>query len=298
MTVEPGRVIRAKLETMRKMPSIPAILDPLLRYLERPPEQVSVNRIVDLISQDESLAAQCLQFANSPLFGRWQRIDSIRGAVVSIGIRRMQDIALSCCLLRIMPTGKSRLDPVVFWEHSLGCALLARRFAGAAGYGNPDRAYLAGLLHDIGILVNLWVLPEEFERVMELAQTEKIGLDEAEVRVLGLTHCETGSMLAQRWKFTPEIAEVIRCHHDVSRAQVNRDLVALIALNDLLCRMHGLGYGFEEHREVDIQAEPAFAILMAECAALKSFDWARYTFELEGHLEEVRSLVSKVFRHP
>jgi HD-like signal output (HDOD) protein len=298
MTVEPGTLIRAKLETMRRMPSIPAILDPLLRYLERPAEQVSVNRIVDLISQDESLTAQCLQFANSPLFGRWQRIDSIRGAVVSIGIRRMQDIALSCCLLKIMPAGKSKLDPVVFWEHSLGCALLARRFAGAAGYASPDKAYLAGLLHDVGLLVNLWVLPEEFEKVLELVQAEGIALDAAEMRVLGLTHCETGSMLAQRWKFTPDVAEVIRCHHDVSRAQVNRDLVALIALNDLLCRMHGLGHGFEEAREVDLQNEPAFAILLAECPNLKTFDWARFTFELDGHLEEVKRLVSTVSRRP
>jgi HD-like signal output (HDOD) protein len=296
MNLEKINAIRARLEGMHKMPSIPAMLEPLLRYLDQPTEQVNVQKVVDLISQDESLVAQCLQFANSPLFGRWQRIDSIRGAVVSLGIRRMQDIALSCCVLKITPSDRSLVDPAVFWEHSLSCALLCRHFAGAIGFGNPDKAYLAGLLHDIGLLVNLWVVPKEFGEAMQVARAEKIPLDLAELRVLGITHGDTGSMLAQRWKFTPDLAEVISCHHDVGKAKVHRDLVALVALNDLLCRMRGLGHGYQEEREVDFLTEPAFAILVAECPMLQKFDWARFTFELEAYLEEVQRLVSTVFR--
>ena len=117
-------ILVTKLSRMEQMPSIPAVLFPLFRCLEVPVDQLDMQQVVDLISQDKSLAAQCLHMANSPLFGRWQSVDSIRGAVLALGIRRMRDIAMSCCVLKIVPDGENQLDPVVFWEHSLGCACL------------------------------------------------------------------------------------------------------------------------------------------------------------------------------
>ena len=64
--------LHKKLEMLHQIPTIPAVLAPLLRYLQQPMEQLDVHRVTDLIGQDKSLAAQCLQMANSPLFGRWQ----------------------------------------------------------------------------------------------------------------------------------------------------------------------------------------------------------------------------------
>jgi len=62
-----------KLEGLRQIPTLPTVLAPLLRYLQQPLEQLDVQRVTELIAQDKSLAAQCLQMANSPLFGRWQK---------------------------------------------------------------------------------------------------------------------------------------------------------------------------------------------------------------------------------
>jgi HD-like signal output (HDOD) protein len=296
MTADLKHAVAAKLAGLQRMPSIPAILYPLLRYLEQPPEKVKIQQIVDLISEDESLAAQCLHMANSPLFGRWQEVDTVRGAVVALGIRRMQDIALSCTVLKIMPAGEGSVDPVVFWEHSLGCALLCRHFAKNVGFSNPDKAYLAGLLHDLGLIVNLWVLPKEFHSAMQLAHNQRIPIYEAEFKTFGMTHCDSGAILAERWKFGEDVAEVMRCHHDVEKAGKHRGLTAVVNLCDLLCRMRGLGHGFDEEREIDILQEPAFALLLADCPALAKFDWARFTFELEGYMEEVRQLVATVYR--
>ena len=86
------------------------------------------------------------------------------------------------------------MDPIVFWEHSLGCALVCRQFARKINFVDPGKAYLAGLLHDIGIIAHLWVLPHEFPAALELAQSQHIPLHEAELSILGVTHCETGKM--------------------------------------------------------------------------------------------------------
>src|SRR5208282_5389961 len=181
-----------RLQSLDKMPTLPVVLVPLLRYLEQPIESLEVQGVVDLISKDKSLTAQCLQLANSPLFGRWQSVDSIYSAVLALGMRRMCDIAVSCSVLKLVPQGKAQLDPVVFWEHSLGCALLTRRFATKIGFADPGKAYLAALLHDIGIIANLWVVPREFSRAVEVARSQHIPLHEAELAELGLTHCDSG----------------------------------------------------------------------------------------------------------
>ena len=164
MSDQSRELLLKRLEGLDQMPTIPVVLTPLLRYLEQPLERLEVQQVVDLISQDKSLAAQCLQMSNSPLYGRWQSVDSIRGAVVALGLQRMRDIAVSCSVLKLLPTGKSNLDPTVFWEHSLGCALVCRQFARRIGFADPGKAYLGGLLHDIGIVAHLWILPQEFSR--------------------------------------------------------------------------------------------------------------------------------------
>lgn len=295
MTAITSEMLHQRLENLEQIPSLPVALTPLLHYLEQPLERVEVDRVVDLISQDKSLAAQCLHVANSPLFGHWRNVDSIRGAVVALGMQRMRDIVLSCSLLKI-PSPSSVLDPARFWEHSLGCALVSRRFAKRVGFADPGKAYLAGLLHDLGVLVNLWLLPEQFARAFELARTAGIPLHEAELSVLGLTHARTGSMLAQKWQLTSDLVEVIACHHELSAAPQHCGLAALVSLSDLLCRMSGLGHGFVEQRQINFGDELGFAVLLKECPGLRNFDWARLTFELEGYLDEVQRLVALLYR--
>jgi HD-like signal output (HDOD) protein len=296
MAEEPKHILREKLGGLEQMPSIPVALAPLLRCLEQPLDRVEVQEVVDLISQDKSLAAQCLHMANSPLFGRFQPADSIRSAVLALGMQRMRDIAISCSVLKLSPGNQSCLDPTVFWEHSMGCALLSRRLAKRIGFANPEKAYLAGLLHDLGILVNLWILPREFSAAFELARTQGMPLHEAESSTMGFTHGDSGRMLAEQWKLTPDLIEVIGSHHDVKEETAHGGLLALVSISDLLCRMSGLGHGTVEERQVDFLDQPAFAVLLKECPPLQTLDWALLTFELEGYIGEVHRVVNLLYR--
>jgi HD-like signal output (HDOD) protein len=285
-----------KLESMEHMPVPPVSLVPLLRYMNQPDEALNLQQVVELISQDKSLAMQCLHMANSPLFGRSQAVESIRDAVVTLGLRRMRDVAMSCSLLSVMPEKRANIDPVIFWEHSLGCALVCRQFARAIGYADPGKAYLAGLLHDVGLIANLCVLPMKFFQALELARAEHIPLHEAELRTLEINHAESGRSVAEKWHLPADILTVISAHHDPRSATRYGDLVALVSLSDLICRMNGLGHGFVEDRQVDLTEEPGCAALLKNCPGLKSFDWARFTFEMESFMEEVVRLVALMYR--
>lgn len=285
-----------KLARLEHMPTLPVSLVPLLRCMDQPDETLDLQKVVEIISQDKSLAGQCLHMANSPLFGRSQAVENIRDAVVTLGLQRMRDIATSCSLLSILPGSSPNVDPVIFWEHSLACALVCRQFARAVGYPDPAKAYLAGLLHDVGVIAHLWILPHEFSQAIALACTEHIPLHEAELRTLEIAHTETGKLVAESWHLSQEMVAVVSLHHEPQTAAHHRELVALISLSDLLCRMNGLGHGFTEDRQIDFTEEPGFAILLQERPALQDFDWARFTFEMEGFMEEVVRLVGLMYR--
>jgi len=289
-------VLLKRLEGLHQIPTIPTVLGPLLRYLQQPVEQLDAQKVTDLIAQDKSLAAQCLQMANSPLFGRWQKVDTLRGAIVGLGFHRLSDIAMSCGVLNMLPGEKTSIDPVVFWEHSLGCALMCRHFARKIGFIDPSKAYLSGLLHDLGIIVNLWVLPKEFRAAFEVARAAGIPLHEAEQQVLGFTHCESGRLLAERWGLSLDLIEVVHLHHSPQDSVNHGALVSLVQLCDLLCRTSGLNYGYVEKRQVNLAEETGFAVLARHYPCLKDLDWARLTFELDSYLDEVHSLVRSIYR--
>ncbi len=281
---------------LHQIPTIPAVLARLLNYLQKPVEQLDVQSVTDLISQDKSLAAQCLQMANSPLFGPWQKIESLRAAIVSLGFQRVSDIVMSCGVLNAVPRGALGLDPTVFWEHSLGCALVSRHFARKISFRDPSKAYLAGLLHDIGIIVNLSIARKEFEEAVALAREQGIPLHEAEQHTLGFTHCDSGHLLAENWQLPPELIHVVTEHHAPDGHGDHAALVALVQLSDLLCRVSGLNHGYVEARQINFLEERGFAILAAHCPSLNDFDWARLTFELESYMDEVHSLVRAIYR--
>ena len=294
--IPPKSILLSRVEGLRQIPTIPAVLQPLLRYLELPTEQLDVRKITDMIAQDKSLAAQCLQMANSPLFGKWQKVESLKDAIVGLGIQRVSDIAMSCGVLNLLPKVLASINPVAFWEHSLGCALVCLHFARKISYKDPSKAYLAGLLHDIGIVVNLWVLPAEFRTAFELARAEGIPLNEAEQRTLGFTHCESGRLLAERWGLAPDLRETVSLHHTTYESAEHAGLIALVELSDLLCRMSGLNHGYIEKREINLLKQTGIAVLSRRHPDLKDLDWARLTFELESYMDEVHSLVHAIYR--
>jgi HD-like signal output (HDOD) protein len=287
--------LRSRIVQIDSMPAIPVILRPLLRCLDQPAEEIELDRIVELVSYDKSIAAQCIRMANSVLFSRHQAVESVRAAVLSLGVWRVRDLLFSNSLSQVLPADRWVVDPSVYWHHALGCALVCRKFAEIIGYPDVEKAYLSGLLHDLGILVNSMIVPEEFRWTMAKACRQQIPLDEAEREVLGFTHSDSGRILAEAWKITPDLVQAIELHHEIGDPERGGPLVALVHLSDLLCRLRGLGYGYEEPRQVDFANEPGWLYLAMQFPDLADLDLARFTFALDEYAMEVRELVATVF---
>ncbi|HLH09706.1 MAG TPA: HDOD domain-containing protein [Terriglobales bacterium] len=290
----PLQQVAKEIQQIESMPSVSAILQPLIGHLQQPLERVDTQRVVDLIASDNSLAAQCLHMANSPLFGRWQAITTVRGAVIALGMQRMRDIALSCSMLRLFPSKDTSKGPIVCWEHSLACALVCRRIARRLGY-DLENAYLAGLLHDLGMVFQACTYPGEFEAVLALCTQSRVPVCEAEMRIFGFTHTDTGRMLAESWNLSGTIVDAIRAHHSLSNMVLESELVGIVHLSDRLCRTRGVGYGIEEQAWFDSPNEPSLEQLQEYYPLLKTVNTARLFAEVDTYINDVRKLVTALY---
>lgn len=288
-------LLQRKISEIGNLPAMPAILRSLGECLSASPTEANLDRIVELISYDKSLAAQCLRMANSALFRRRAEVDTVRGAVLALGMWRIRDVVYSCTLPAMLSGGKTGMPPEVFWRHALGTALVSQHLAQALEIQNIDRYYLAGLLHDIGILVNSLLFADQFRSALEQARTSETPLCEVEMRVLGFTHYESGRILADIWNLPEDVAATVECHHSPSSADANVEMSCTVYLADLLCRLRGLGYGYYEAREFDLASEPAWQILQIKHPATAALDLARFTLELDEHAIHVQELVDSIF---
>jgi putative nucleotidyltransferase with HDIG domain len=295
MTTPLATYIRERVNKIETTPAIPMVLQPLLNILSLPMDEVDVDEVVRLVSYDNTIAAQCLRVAGSPLFGLAQPPQSVSAAVVVLGLRRVESILLTCCMGRAFPSSKSALDSAIYWKHSLGCAMVCRKFCEKLGHVDKEKAYVAGLLHDIGFLVNALVLPEKFAAAVEMARREQIPLDQAEAATMGFTHSETGKALAENWGIAPDIANAIAYHHSVESCPEPRDITAVVHLCDLMCRMRGMDYGYYERQKIDLVSDLAWTLLAAEHKELDGLDLELFTFEMDEAIGEVTELVSTIF---
>jgi HD-like signal output (HDOD) protein len=284
-------------EQIRKLDSIsaaPAILQPLLLIMRLPIEQIRLERVVELVSYDGAIAAQCLRLANSPLFGM-RHLETVRSAIMALGLERVRSILLGLCLNRVIPPGDWVIPPDAFWRHALGCALVAQRMATLIEYPEPEKAYLAGLLHDLGFLANSVLYQVKFRECLHLATERHLPLHEVETQVLGFTHADTGEILCRHWGMSSELVAAARCHHDVTLLPEAGPLACLIHLSDILCRVSYLGYGYDEIIGVDLGTDVAWQTLVTSFPALAAMDLARFTIDVEGAMDRIVNTVDAVF---
>lgn len=294
MNAEMLENLRHKVRSIDSVPSMPVIIKPLLEMLQKPVEKLDFGEIVELISCDKSLAVQCLRMANSPLFPRMSEVEDVRSAVIALGLQRVQSIVLGCSLNQIVPADKWVFEMSTFWRHSLGCALVSRKMASLIRYPDPEKAYLAGLIHDLGILVSSMVCHEGFRTSLKMASSEHISLIEAEEKCLGFCHAFTGKLLAEQWGLPENLRRVIEFHHSVTSSEPE-PLVCLVRLCDLVCRVRDLGYGYYENIAVDLANEPAWAALAAAYPDLKDLDGARLLLDIEAAMDAIVRAVDEVF---
>ena len=196
---------------VRELPVLPQAALEALAVLRD--DKAGTDRCGELIGRDQALVARTLRLANSAFYGVPGRVGSIRDAVHLLGRRTL------CSVLTVATVSQqfdARSCPQFsfggFWRHSIAVALGARGLARALG-SDEDRAFTAGLLHDIGRLALAAHFPAEMDAAIARSHAVDAGLASIESEMLGIDHVEVAAQVAAQWRFPPEVVQAIAGHH-------------------------------------------------------------------------------------
>lgn len=220
------------------LPTLPGYIFELNRLLSS--RQVDLKRVSAIIRTDPILTANVIRMCNPPWSDTRTEVHSIEEAVLLVGREQLRTLVLTCTLTQQADGAMGSEDLHFFWQHSFLAAVLSERLAQVLGFPAPERAYLAGLLHDVGLLAllaaharNSHTSPRQF--ALSLTQ-----LLNQELEGHGGTHCEVGRAIAVAWELPADLVEVFERHHDPATAVHDPLLVGIVAAADQLCCLRGV----------------------------------------------------------
>ncbi|HLC26428.1 MAG TPA: HDOD domain-containing protein [bacterium] len=229
---------------VKDLPTLPVIVTKIMQIAKD--EKSSAKDLGTMISRDPSISSRVLRLANSAFYGYSRAITSIPQAVVVLGFETVKSLALSASVFDVLGRGDSRFfDREKFWLHSIGCAKACELLAKQVRFPDPDSAFVAGLLHDIGKVVLDRFFSEEYQQVMSRIQESPRPIIEVEKEILlGVGHDSVGFWLGQQWKFPTVLLDPIHHHHDPENSEPQGILMASIAhVGDSITRKVGIGSG-------------------------------------------------------
>ena len=227
------------------IPPLPHVYTEILDVLGDA-EHLSSSQIAAAIEEEPSISASLLRWANMSFFGQRHRVESVSRAVVVLGTEMVAGLVLSRSVQRLLePAPRETLgfDHVAFWKHLVACATTAKLIVEGMGGNNKasGRAFTAGMLHDMGKLVEEQYFHNQFEAAVSLAQRTGGFLVDAEQEILGFTHCELGGDLAEWWNMPPSLVNAIRGHHAPFLDGDNQELAVVVHAADVLVHQFKVG---------------------------------------------------------
>jgi len=214
--VQKGRYtldVRKIIQSVDQLYPMPTSVTRVIKALEDP--SVGAFTISELIGLDQALASTALKMANSVTFGYSKECSNLQDAVVRLGFKRIKTIMLGAASFSNLnqPLNGYNLKFGELWNHSVATAMAAQWLARKFGKSDPEEAYVAGLLHDIGKGLLNQYLELDQGIILDTMRTMKIGLWEAEARVFGVDHAGLGALIAKKWNFPLKLIDAIQYHH-------------------------------------------------------------------------------------
>ncbi|MGD0232836.1 MAG: HDOD domain-containing protein [Syntrophorhabdales bacterium] len=282
---------REKVEqTITFLPPMESIAKDLIEALNN--EEVDLRALGKIISTDPSMAANVLKIANSAFFGLVNKVADIEHAVRMLGVNEIASLCISCSALRSLspPPHVETIDLGHFWRHSIATGVIAKIICRKLQAGRDDSLYLAGLMHDVGVLVLDRFRHDVYGQILDLTYRENIPSLEAERRIMGASHDTVGSWLMEKWNLPDVFVEVARCHHSVCESrEPHMEVVAIISLADLFARLTRQGLDGDMNGVI-VSETDAFRVLEKKNPHLADLDVVKLVWDLDDAKSEIQEM--------
>ena len=236
--------IKERLKKTNELPAMPELAHELLQL--RNNTHANVDDLVALVSRDPGLAAQIMRYAHSAMFGLGRKITSLQQAItVVMGFDTALHLTLGFAAGKFLQTpAEGPLGRCKVWQHSLGTAALAQELAARMPNDiRPEKGlcYLAGLLHDFGLLLFGHWYPKQYNQLNRLVENNPgINVREMELIAFGISHDAVGREMMKAWNLPEEIVISAGEHHFPDYDGKCAVYVKLIALANHLIERPGL----------------------------------------------------------
>jgi len=218
--------VATTLEQILSCPTLPTLPAVALAVIEQTADpDIKLDQLAKIIERDQALAAKVLRTVNSSFYGLRQRCTTIQKALVMLGLSPVKCLALGFSLVASLEHEKEpKFDFISYWRRGLYGAVGARLVAEAAGHENPDEAFLAALLQDIGMVAMYRALGDEYLRVIAETKGDHRKLVRLELETFDLQHPEIGAMLGARWRLPESITLPVKYHERPTAAPLGCSL--------------------------------------------------------------------------
>ena len=248
VTQDREQVVSNALREISHIATLPEITVKIVELVEDP--KSTAQDLHKVISNDPALCSRILKVVNSSFYGLPGQIASINRAIVMLGLNAVKNIAIAASLAKLFRGGEltARFSAKDLWTHSTLTAAAAKITADSLKLGISDEAFLAGLMHDIGLMVEMQFDRSKLIDVMEKMSVDSTGAPTVDLMTLeaeffGANHQDFGAGLCEKWKFPKSFATVTGYHHrPLELPQDQRKLTCLVYIADRLAASVGQGF--------------------------------------------------------
>lgn len=240
---DPAKLVTDAIGKVSAIATLPEVTAQIIKTVEDP--RSSAAQLHKIISHDPALVTRILKVVNSSFYGLPGQIASIERAIVLLGLNAVKNLAVAASLGALFRGAKlcEGFTAKDLWTHCIGVAVTARTLAKEMKLPIADEAFLAGMIHDAGMLVSLQVWPDQFRAVCQKVKDNGGDFAQAERDLVGVDHQMLGAALADKWKFPRSCQLVCGHHHQPTTLDSNhRLLVTVVYVADTLCC--NANYGF------------------------------------------------------
>ena len=228
------------------LPVLPSIASIVMTELTGP--KSSADRVAQILRNDSAIASRILRIANSTIYKRHLPTTTLEAAIVRLGRNLVRDLTISLSTKYLFKSTDASDQHL--WNHSVASAIGGKIVAETTRHGDPNEAFVTGLLHDIGKVVLKNDNPDRFNGTVQRASKEDMLSFHAEERAFSFHHAAVGGTLLKQWKFPQKLIEAVYWHHDIDAFDQiptgSRKLACITAYSDYLANSIGINIGMKE----------------------------------------------------
>lgn len=238
------KIVDTALASLGDIATLPQVTIKIIEIVENP--KSTARDLHDVIKMDPALSAKVLKVVNSAFYGLPGQIASVDRAIVLLGLAAVKNISIAASIARMFKGSQisEHFSAKDLWQHSVAVGVTARELMKLANSAvSADEVFVAGLIHDIGMLVERQAHPEKFAKVVDTCMNEGGNFMQREVEIIGATHQDFGAGLTTKWRFPRHLRAAVGFHHSPEHLSAElRHLGMTIQLADIICCQDRLGF--------------------------------------------------------